>query len=359
MKRKISYGLIAILVASSLSTAGCARMGPRMVIQDRINYTTAISDSWKKQMLLNMVMIRYGDAPVFLDVSSIISQSSMETSFEAGLAWSSPLSGDSQSIGGATKYSNRPTITYSPLAGKKFAQTLMMPIPAISVLSLIDSGYPVEYVFRLFLNSINGVQNRHGGFSREHAADPEFYILVEKLGRIQQENAVGMRIQTTVDESIMLFLFRATDDEEILKDIQDVREILGLNPNVQEFKVLFGSNPRDDLEIAILSRSLLEMLADMSSSIDVPEIHIAEKRVRPTFREENIAGKSVKPLIQIHSSQKEPSDAFVSVAYRGYFFWIDDKDFPSKKLFSFLMFVSTLTETGEDSRAPIVTIPTG
>jgi hypothetical protein len=57
-----------------LLLSGCAGIGPLTVSRDRFDYTEAISDSWKRQMLFNMVKIRYGDAPVFLDVSSVISQ---------------------------------------------------------------------------------------------------------------------------------------------------------------------------------------------------------------------------------------------------------------------------------------------
>ncbi len=56
----------------ALGLAGCAGIGPSTVSRDRFDYTEAISDSWKHQMLLNMIKIRYGDAPVFLDVSSVI-----------------------------------------------------------------------------------------------------------------------------------------------------------------------------------------------------------------------------------------------------------------------------------------------
>jgi hypothetical protein len=55
----------------------------------------------------------------------------------------------------------------------------------------------------------------------------------------------------------------------------------------------------------------------------------------------------------------KPADAFVSIPYRKSYFWIDDRDLMSKKIFSFLMFVFTLVETGEKGAAPIVTIPTG
>ena len=66
-KTMISIGALLLL-------SGCAGIGPLTVSRDRFDYTAAISDSWKRQMLFNMVKIRYGDAPVFLDVSSVISQ---------------------------------------------------------------------------------------------------------------------------------------------------------------------------------------------------------------------------------------------------------------------------------------------
>ena len=66
---------ITILVAlCGIFLAGCASFGPAAVAQDRFEYTDAISESWKRQMLLNIVKLRYRDAPIFLDVSSVINQ---------------------------------------------------------------------------------------------------------------------------------------------------------------------------------------------------------------------------------------------------------------------------------------------
>jgi hypothetical protein len=40
------------------------------VPHDRIDYATAIGDSWKAQPLLNIVKLRCADMPVFLEVAS-------------------------------------------------------------------------------------------------------------------------------------------------------------------------------------------------------------------------------------------------------------------------------------------------
>jgi hypothetical protein len=59
------------------------------------------------------------------------------------------------------------------------------------------------------------------------------------------------------------------------------------------------------------------------------------------------------------SSPQKPDDAFAAVPYRQEWYWIDDKDFPSKRLFSFIMFLFTLTDTGDKQGAPVITIPAG
>ena len=137
-----------------------------------------------------------------------------------------------------------------------------------------------------------------------------------------------------------------------------VRKTLGLSTEADAFTVVYGSVARDDTEIAILTRSILEVLVDMSADIAVPDADVQEKRVSPAFVE-TAAGENIRPLIRVHSSPGKPADAFVSVPYRNSYFWIDDRDLMSKKIFSFLMFVFTLVETGEKGTAPIVTIPTG
>ena len=69
--------------------AGCASVGPFTVARDRVDDDHAITTSWKRTMLLNMVKLRYGDTPTFIDVSSIINSYTLEGQVSAGGSWTS------------------------------------------------------------------------------------------------------------------------------------------------------------------------------------------------------------------------------------------------------------------------------
>jgi hypothetical protein len=223
---------------------------------------------------------------------------------------------------------------------------------------MIQANYPVDLVLRLCVHSINGVRNSFGGSARAHSADPEFYLLLERLRKLQASGAIGLRVQRTNEKEATLMTFRSKMDAAAEADSLAVRRILGLAPTAQEFAVVYASIAKDDREVAILSRSILEIIIDLASYIEVPEVHVEEQRVNPTQKEEAISG-SLGPLIRIRSSREKPADAFVAVPYHSYWFWIDDRDLPSKRMFSFLMFMFTLVETGGREGAPIVTIPAG
>jgi hypothetical protein len=353
----IGWGVLLLLLA-----CGCGGIGPRTIRHDRFDYTEALSTSWKQQMLGNLVKLRYGDAPVFLDVASVINQYSIETQVDVRLTWVDPVPTmeDSQSTGAATRYIDRPTITYLPLTGERFARSLMKPIPPPAVLSLIQAGYPIDLVLRTCVHSINGVRNRYGGSARSRPADTAFYAVLERLRRMQDSGALGLRVEKTGEMEAVVMTFRGKVDAALEQDIVFVRTTLGLALDAQEFRVAYGSVAKDDREIAILSRSILEILIDLASNIDVPAEHVEQRRALPTMPPDATPdGTQVPPLIRIYSSASRPADSFTAVRYRKHWYWIDDRDLRSKSLFTFLMFIFSLTETQGKEGAPIVTIPAG
>jgi hypothetical protein len=337
----------AILLLACLS--GCASIGPATIARDRFDYITAISDSGKSQMLLNVVRLRYGDTPVFLDMASVINQYAVEGS----------LGYNSSSVTGQGTYTDRPTITYLPVSGDKFARGLVTPIPPPVILNLIQAGYPADLVLRLCVNAINGIHTRYGGPVRQRPADPEFYPLAEKLQKIQHAGEIGMRIEKTADRDTSIIVFKKKVSPALEADVAEVRRILGLDPEAQEFNVVYGSVASNDREIALLTRPMIEILIDLSSYIEVPAATLAERRTFPSPAPELVNGQPVIPLIRILSSPQRPEDFFTAVPYRQDWYWIDDKDFPSKQLFSFVMFLFTFLETETKQGAPLITLPAG
>lgn len=365
LSRRTGYTTVHIpfTVFVLLCVTGCAGFGSHTVTRDRFDYTGSISDSWKEQMLINTVKLRYGDTPVFLDVASVISQYQVAAQMNLGLTWVHPITSvatNSQSVVGTAQYVERPTITYMPLSGEKFARSLMRPLPPPAILSLIQAGYPIDLVLRFCVHTVNGVRNRYGGAARAHPADPEFYPLLERLRRIQDSGAIGLRVQKTGETEGVVMSFRGKVDPSVQEDILFVRKTLGLDPSASDIRIAYGSIAKDDKELALLTRSILEIIIDLGSYIEVPSVHVDEKRVNPTMTGEMVQGVPVPPLISIHSAAEKPGDAFIAVPYRNYWFWIDDRDLRSKSLFSFLMFIFSLTETGGAKEGtPIVTVPTG
>ena len=70
--------VIGAFCLSAVLLTGCASMGPPTIARDRFDCLASISDSWKRQMLLNLLKVRYTDAPVFMDISSAINSYSLE-----------------------------------------------------------------------------------------------------------------------------------------------------------------------------------------------------------------------------------------------------------------------------------------
>jgi hypothetical protein len=348
---------IVIFMMGVLALAGCTSIGTPSITRDRFDYNIAIAESWKSQMLLNIVKIRYADPPVFMDVSSVINQVGIQNTFNLSAGWSFPPNGNSQSIGGTTTVGEKPTITYAPLSGEKFTRSLLTPISPPSLLYLIQAGWPVRQLFSLCVKSINNMDNQSSapGFAR--TVDPEFQQLIELLEKIQKSGAVGNRIERKGKEEAAVIILRRKAGRGTEIEIAEVGRLLGLKPETTEFKVIYGAAPMQAGEVAILTRSIMDIIIELSAQIEVPIEQATEGRTYATSSQIGVGKGQVPPLIRIHCSKEKPSDSFVAINNRNYWFWIDDRDRPSKSVFTFLMILFSLAETGQSPQAPIISIP--
>jgi hypothetical protein len=296
---------------------------------------------------------------VFLDVGQIISGYQLQAAVTIGGSLSSSSAyGDILNLGSAGTYTDRPTITYTPLTGADFMHVLMTPIPPPALFMLIEEGWPVDMLMQIGVQRINGISNNKGGL-RGHAADPDFARLLAALQRLQSSGVLGLRVEVskeTKQQGTIMTISQKNLPPEIQADRELVRKLLGLRPDLQEFKVIYGAVSDKDDVIAVQTRSGLQILNQLGSNVEVPTEHIAEQRTYPPIPGPEGMAQSLPPLIRIHADKSQPSDAFATVKYRDYWYWIDDRDFRSKGVFTFLMIIMTLADNGEKIQSPIVTI---
>jgi len=344
----------------TLSAIGCAGIGPKTIARDRFDYVSAISESWKRQTLLNLVKIRYADAPVFVDIASVINTYELQSNVSLGASWANAPLTDTQNLSGSARYTDRPTITYTPLAGERFTRSLMTPIPVRGILFLLQAGYPADYIFRICVQTINGLSNSYGSAFTGRDMDPGFSELIRLLREIQQQGGLGMRVkpQENDEKDAVVMFFRPMTDDAFAKKVARVKELLGVNPDHREIGVVYGSFASNDHEIAILSRSMLQIQTDYASYINVPQKHVDLGAVMMSRRDSSPVAKELPPLVQIFSGDSEPDSAHVAVRYLGHWYWIERSDYESKSLFTFLMLLFSLTEEGGGQKGPIVTVPT-
>jgi hypothetical protein len=344
-----------------LGPTGCQHYGPRSIVADRVPYNEAIAESWKEQTLLNIVKLRYVDTPFFVDVPQITSGYTLQGAATVNGGIFPPVSqlaSFAQQLGLTLNlqgsYQDRPTVSYSPQTHSQFIRNLTQPINPGSVLFLLQSGYPADVVFDLTVESINGVDNRSVSGGQLRPAEPEFDRVVRALRKAQISGHVGIRIEQEKDrkDSVALFFRDRGLDPDLARELGEVRRILGLDPERREFRVVFGATAATTNEVAILSRSVLRILSELSTYVEVPVEHLASGMAPQVGELE--AGEQA-PL-RVLSSAHKPHDAFAAVCYKGHWFWIEESDFRSKRTISYLLVLLALSDTGAKESLPVITI---
>jgi hypothetical protein len=354
--------MLVLLALTLVGQTGCEHYGPRSIVADRIPYNESIAMSWKEQTLLNIVKLRYMDTPFFVDVPQITSGYTLQAVGTANAGIFPPvnsLASFAQQLGLTLNlqgtYQDRPTISYQPQTGSHFIRNLTQPINPGSVLFLLQSGYPADVVFGLTVETINSVDNRSVTGGQLRPAAPEFSRVVQILRKAQIAAYTGIRVEPEKDKKdAVVFFFRDKEkiDPELARELAEVRKMLNLDPDRGDFRVAFGATARDKNEIAILSRSILRILSELSTYVDVPVDH------QVTGKAPALGELDTEPNAPFHvlSGPKKPCDAFAAVCYEGTWFWIEKTDFRSKRTMAYLLVLLALADTGPKENLPLITI---
>jgi hypothetical protein len=186
--------------------------------------------------------------------------------------------------------------------------------------------------------------------------------VLELMRQLQLSGAVGMRVQPPSDkdkdqrQNVLLTFRTAQTTPEAQAMSRELRDLLKLDQEETNFRLVVGGTSSGGKEIAVLTRSILHLMQTMASQVDVPRADVEASRVGPGWQpgENNSSGPR---LIVVHSDDDRPHDAFVSVRYRGHWFWIDDRDLKTKRTFAFMMLLFTLADTADKETLPLITIP--
>ncbi len=349
--------LLTLLLLVGL--AGCKHIGPKTIVDSRVPYNEAILNSWKQQALLNVVRLRYADIPEFVDVPSVVNgyergqtgTLGVSTEFFPNNFTGSPITPD---IGTTQTLIDRPTITYAPQTGSEFTRNLTTPIPPVVILNLIESGYAADVILELTVESINGIRNR-GFTGNPQPADPEFQQVLTIMRKAQAAGHVSLRVLTGTDKNAADVVLSIRSDnlpEEAAAELYELRRMLRLDPSLNEFKVVFGTLPRDKNEIAFRTRSVYRILAFLALDVQAPECHLADGRA-PDLGDNTTLSE---PHFTVYSGCEMPKDCFAAVQYQGYWFWIDQRDFNSKRTMIFLKILLAMADTRTKEGAPVLTI---
>lgn len=366
----ITRHLLKALVAAAIATTApaCSSIGPATVPRDRSDYSAAIGESWKQQTLLNIVKLRYGDFPVFLEIAQVIAGYQFQASAGAGFSAQNYITsavGGPAAIAGSgvvgMSYIDRPTVIYAPLTGNDFLKKLMSPIPPAAVMFLLQSGYPATIVMPIAVDSINGVANESKRGNMARAGDPAFPRLVQLLYELQLANALQIRVERSKDNSeVSIIGFPPANSThatpEIAAKIAEIGTILHLSAQRQNMQVRYGGWSGKGDEIAMVTRSMLQVMVELGVLAQVPEADIAGGKAT-RGAPGNLSAGGPPPLLNIQSGGAPPSEAYAAVQYKGRWFWIADNDIRSKSIFSSVMLLFSISEVGIKSAAPVVTVP--
>jgi len=205
------------------------------------------------------------------------------------------------------------------------------------------------------VDSLNGLRNRPIYLTSKHKADADFFRVLALLREIQDAGAVGMRVEKATNGQPAAVLFFRADRiaPEVQKTITEARQLLGLPEDESKFTLVQTPLRGRPGELGIATRSLSQLMKALSMGVEVPPKY-QERKLTPAMSE-------VLPeqdiLLHVHSGSKKPADTFVAVPYEGEWFWIANDDWVSKRIFTSILFMFTLVDTGSAQSQSTLTIP--
>jgi hypothetical protein len=422
LRERLRWTGTVLLVATGLlpvSVGGCA-FGPKVLEQTHGRYNESVRLVAEEELLLNLVHMRYNEATANLNVASIAAQYELSSQAEARPFFLAPNPSNSNvifktftsilpdvSVSGA----NRPTMTLIPADDSDAARQFLTPIPEDTLIFLARTGWPVASVLRLWVERLNGVPN--GGGRRDAVPDFARFLRIAELFQIAQDRQLmtvrsedrwtevggplpkeaitaaalveasknGLEYRPRAGGNLWSLMRRerrlvaeVTPGSEAAPEVAEMEVLLNLVPGRPRYDLVVrgGADPDPQLhpippsaELHVMARSTAQVYFYLSNGVEVPPEHLNCGVVRSPVDAEGrvFDGRALTSgLFEVHSSKghRPPTTAYVAVKYRGYWYYIDDRDQDSKATFALVLQLSRLDFGRFSPRpGPVLTLPAG
>lgn len=384
-------------------------MGSWAIRGTRLHYNESFSHTSSQEMLLNLVRMRYGETPTFLDLPSITNATEASVVGSGGQPYDTPLQGV---FDGNFKLRDEPTLGYQPRRGDNLAESLVKPMKAELLLD-VPPGNDTRMFLLSFVDSINGVRNSPSAtspLSRILEPNDDYKCAVDVFVRLQNRGAVKFRVATRDDEvhgavsdrTVMGndavsaakkgYVYQASDERATLfqrarllaltirpeelgvADTEELTQVLRLEPGRTAYAVKSQEDVEIDLNgdsaasvppaepadtIAINVRSGYQVMSFLSKGVEVPESHVRRGLVhlfKGVGGEPFDARRLTKGLFHVCVQKHKPLRSDLAVRHRGHWFYIAEDDVQSRAMLNFLKLVIDLNSQS-GSAGPVLTLP--
>jgi len=365
----------SIFLIFLVSLCGCqSSFGPSALQYTHPAYNQVIANTLDQQMLQNLVRLKYRDTAFFLSINSVTASFSMGA--DIGLDAAYPVDTDQNNVrlGGGRlikpnigiSYSQSPTISYTPLQGEEFLKNVLTPIPLEAILILAQSGWRIDRILAVCIERINKVRNAPRASGPTPIKEPQykkFKRMLELLYQLEIAGLIEIGPDLNFDNNRRLrILFEPNPDYQA--EIKELKSLLGVKQGLNSFSISNNFLYPKDTDLVVHTRSIVSVLHYLAQNVEVPEKHKNDGLVTITKTvdgkefnwDKTPAGTMLKVMSQ---TSGEPDNAFVSVPYRGVWFYIADNDLQSKSTFKLLSSLFSLQAGMIRSSGPTLTLPVG
>ena len=391
--RRPSIALLAVAFISSALSA-CSLYGPTLTPVSHVAYNEALQQSEQREVLLNLVRLRYIDRPEFLAISSISSQ--MQFQAQASLAGSF---GDDQAAstrlvvpGAVVGYSESPTVIFSPQGGEEFIRRLVSPVDLDSLYLLTRYGWSLDRTLRLIVEDLNGIRNvstREALTPEDTASLRQFNQIVDAMQSLYERRlievdvterwlSISERIPSdrvspddllkaaaegyrydydaesatyALEQQARRYVLRIAPNAAATPELGSLLASLGLRADQASYEIDSAESPETPpgSAVTIRTRSMLASMVYLSTGVVVPESDPLGAI---------LGSSSLDELFRVVSSEEPPDDAFVAVPYRGRWYHIEADDLESRRTFGLLASLIRLEiSAGGAQNVPVLTLP--